>query len=376
MGKKGKTFQRQDIFRLYDENHGVVVVVDATRDDVVVPDALKVETRLEIEITRGSARRVKFNEGTVECTLFSADEDLEYTIPYGAIREVSPRTKEDFWDLKRAEIKRKHTAKKVAESVMWVLGCAGIGSLIYGFYYDVQYYGYSFYDGVVFLWRTPATFVLGKVCAVLVTMFETFFVIAIAPVAVLSSALSLSPAGTEIATVVVLAMWIWAFQATENSSQQGTTLSDLNLELLGLRPIFERRAFNIKSDYCFYVGPFDERATSIYQSHIREAIERVGLTIHRSDEIFGTSPVMDDIWISLNEAGIVLAEISGRNPNVMYEIGMAHTIGKKVIIITQDSSDIPFDLQRHRYIVYSDTPAGLEELEKKIVLSISQELGL
>lgn len=85
---------------------------------------------------------------------------------------------------------------------------------------------------------------------------------------------------------------------------------------------------------------------------------------------------MDDVWQSLNESGIIIAEVSGRDANVMYEIGIAHAIGKKVVMIAQDAGDIPFDLQRHRFIVYDNTEDGLRKLKDKLMLSVSQELGL
>jgi len=62
----------------------------------------------------------------------------------------------------------------------------------------------------------------------------------------------------------------------------------------------------------------------------------------------------------------ILADVTGKNPNVMYEIGMAHTIGKPVIIITQQIDDVPFDLRHYRCIVYEYTPRGCKDLERKI----------
>ena len=63
---------------------------------------------------------------------------------------------------------------------------------------------------------------------------------------------------------------------------------------------------------------------------------------------------MIGIWRSINEARIVIADITGGNPNVFYEIGIAHTIGKDVILISQDigEKDIPFDIHARRVIDY------------------------
>ena len=59
--------------------------------------------------------------------------------------------------------------------------------------------------------------------------------------------------------------------------------------------------------------------------------------------------------------------MTGRNPNVMYEIGMAHTVGKPVVMITQNREDVPFDLKHYRYIVYEYTPRGCQLLEEKLI---------
>ena len=82
---------------------------------------------------------------------------------------------------------------------------------------------------------------------------------------------------------------------------------------------------------------------------------------------------MEDIWIGINEAKVVIAEITGKNPNVFYELGIAHTLGKDVILITQNMKDIPFDLNRYRIIEYEDNSDGYDKLKRlltKFILAI------
>jgi hypothetical protein len=59
-------------------------------------------------------------------------------------------------------------------------------------------------------------------------------------------------------------------------------------------------------------------------------------------------------------------DFSGKNPNVFYEVGIANTLGKHVIPITQHMEDIPFDLRHHRVILYLNNKEGLDELRSKI----------
>lgn len=138
------------------------------------------------------------------------------------------------------------------------------------------------------------------------------------------------------------------------------------LEELGLKPRFNTLKFQKKENHCFYLCPFNEPFNTIYSDHVQPLIRSIGFTVERADEIFGTTPIIEDIWESINSAEFIIADLTDKNPNVMYEVGMAHTIGKPVIIMTQDITDVPFDLKHHRCIIYDYTPKGVANLEKRL----------
>jgi nucleoside 2-deoxyribosyltransferase len=77
----------------------------------------------------------------------------------------------------------------------------------------------------------------------------------------------------------------------------------------------------------------------------------------------------------LNRAEIIVADVTGRNGNVFYELGMAHTIGKPVIIITQNKEDVPFDLRHLRFFKYSDNAEGWLALRKNLKKAAISVLG-
>lgn len=108
--------------------------------------------------------------------------------------------------------------------------------------------------------------------------------------------------------------------------------------------------------------PFDE----IYRDHVVNALAIEVVTVSRADEIFGTEAVIEDIWSSIVASTFVVADLTTKNANVLYEVGMAHTVGKPVVIITQDMNDVPFDLRHRRCIVYSHTPRGCGRLEEQL----------
>lgn len=141
---------------------------------------------------------------------------------------------------------------------------------------------------------------------------------------------------------------------------------EVNLAEMGLSPRFNRIRFARRERHCFYLCPFAEPFNAVFYDHVKPALEREGFSVERADEIFGTGPIMEDIWEAINSCEIVIADVTGRNPNVMYEIGMAHTVGKPVLILTQDINDVPFDLKQYRCIVYGYTPRGCRQLEEKV----------
>jgi len=103
---------------------------------------------------------------------------------------------------------------------------------------------------------------------------------------------------------------------------------------------------------CFVVMPFHPLYEAEYERVIKPAVEEAGLTCVRGDEIYTRQAIVQDIWHSLRKARLVVAELSGRNPNVMYEIGLAHAIGKPIVLLTRNEEDVPFDLRALRYVYY------------------------
>lgn len=126
---------------------------------------------------------------------------------------------------------------------------------------------------------------------------------------------------------------------------------------------------------CFVIMPFRSVYATEYSDVIRPAVETAGLQCVRADEIYSRPHVTADIWRSLRSARVVIAELTGQNTNVFYEVGLAHALGKPVIIITRDEDDVPFDLKALRYLYYSiDDPFWGENLRKALASMIQKLL--
>jgi hypothetical protein len=118
---------------------------------------------------------------------------------------------------------------------------------------------------------------------------------------------------------------------------------------------------------CFVIMPFGGRFDELYQTTYAPAIQDLGLTPLRADEIYDNQPIIQDIDQSIRAATLILADVTGRNPNVNYELGAAHALKKEVVITTSDPADVPSDYRHIRYLIYNmERPGWDRYLAKEI----------
>jgi hypothetical protein len=125
----------------------------------------------------------------------------------------------------------------------------------------------------------------------------------------------------------------------------------------------------------FVLMPFTEKLKPVWEGHTKKVVAAMGLTVKRGDDFFTAHSIMADVWNAICGSRAIIADCTGRNPNVFYEIGVAHTIGKPVILTTQNPDDVPFDLRYLRYIEYEYTPPGMRRYEASLTETLMQ-LGL
>lgn len=105
-------------------------------------------------------------------------------------------------------------------------------------------------------------------------------------------------------------------------------------------------------DTCFVMMPFGEWFDRYYQDIYVPAIKDAGFEPVRADELFTTGSVVEQIWEQIEKAKLLLADLSGKNPNVFYELGLAHAAKQPVIFTAAQVEDVPFDLRHLRVIIY------------------------
>lgn len=120
-------------------------------------------------------------------------------------------------------------------------------------------------------------------------------------------------------------------------------------------------------DSCFVMMPFGGWFDRYYQDIYVGAVKAAGFEPVRSDELFTTGSVVEQIWEQISKSTVLLADLSNKNANVFYELGLAHAARKPVVLAARDIADVPFDLRHLRVIVYDvNEPKWAEKLSKSI----------
>tara|TARA_R110000782_G_scaffold102483_5_gene189508 strand:+ start:12226 stop:12609 length:384 start_codon:yes stop_codon:yes gene_type:complete len=121
---------------------------------------------------------------------------------------------------------------------------------------------------------------------------------------------------------------------------------------------------------CFVLMPFAADFDGIWEHVIRPVITGRGHECTRADDMFVAGRIMDQVIASIRRADYVVADLSGRNPNVFYELGFAHALDKPSVLLVRDLNDVPFDLRDQRVLVYQDSASGVASLQDRLSRSV------
>lgn len=123
--------------------------------------------------------------------------------------------------------------------------------------------------------------------------------------------------------------------------------------------------------FVFVLMPFQGAFDDIYKLGIKAAAEEAGAYAERVDEQMYDGSVLTRIYNQIAKADIIVSDMTGKSPNVFYETGYAHALDQRVILLTQDADDIPFDLKHHPHIIYEGSISNLkEQLFRSLVWAI------
>lgn len=117
----------------------------------------------------------------------------------------------------------------------------------------------------------------------------------------------------------------------------------------------------VERDLVFVLTPFHPKYKKQFEV-IASVCQSLGLTAMRGDEEFVSGDVFPHILRLIARARIIIANIDGRNPNVFYELGIAHAMGKTTILVAPRPEDVPFDIRTKRLVLFQ----SLEDLRSKL----------
>jgi len=120
--------------------------------------------------------------------------------------------------------------------------------------------------------------------------------------------------------------------------------------------------------------PFAAEFSPVFEA-IKAAAANAGLQCRRADDIWENASIIQDVVSLIDRSRIVVCDCTGRNPNVFYEAGIAHTLGREVILVAQNEHDIPFDLRHLRHVRYLNNGEGLAALTASLQARMETVVG-
>ena len=126
-------------------------------------------------------------------------------------------------------------------------------------------------------------------------------------------------------------------------------------------------AMKTQAPRAFVVMQFSDEFDALYNDVIRPTCEKFGFEVVRADDIYKSGLIIEDITRSIQEASVVIADITPNNPNVFYEVGYAHGIKKPTILLSERRREaLPFDVSGFRTLFYDNTIGGKSEVETRL----------
>lgn len=132
----------------------------------------------------------------------------------------------------------------------------------------------------------------------------------------------------------------------------------------------DKDSIQVKKGYAVFLTPFDHTSTKLYQT-CSSILNGMSILLQRTDNIVDKNDIMMNIVSQIIRAEFLIVNIDGRNPNVYYELGIAHAIGKPTILISKTEypdNSIGFDIRQKQIILYRDDA----ELEKELLYQINR----
>lgn len=164
----------------------------------------------------------------------------------------------------------------------------------------------------------------------------------------------------------------------KRSSNQSNAENSGNLprfEISQTQSILHGDQIMIKRGTAFVLIPHTKEFDDIFNYVIKPAMEANDLFALKADNIYQPGNILSQVWHEIRSAEVLLADVSGHNPNVIFELGLCYGVQRCPIILTRDPQELPFNLRNLRYIHYENTTSGAQRLKEQLTSTISEFLS-
>ena len=142
--------------------------------------------------------------------------------------------------------------------------------------------------------------------------------------------------------------------------------------LMRVNPVFQARTFEDKGLSSLVIMPLEAYWSEAIWMFFQDYLVELGYHVQRADALY-TSDKLESIWKALNESEVIIADLTYKHPGIFYMLGVAHTLGKSVILISQHERDVPMDFQAFGYIIYDNSQQGLALLKEELNQILKQK---
>lgn len=143
-------------------------------------------------------------------------------------------------------------------------------------------------------------------------------------------------------------------------------------EKLQVNSVLPGEGVNIKSGFAFVLLPHNDEHQQIYDFAIKPAMLENKLDVLKADDIFQPGAILAQVWEAIRTAEVIIADISGQNPNVIMELGLCYGVQRLPIQLVRDPDELPFNLRSLRYIQYDTTPSGIAKLKRDLSTVVAE----
>lgn len=143
--------------------------------------------------------------------------------------------------------------------------------------------------------------------------------------------------------------------------EKNTIVEPASNEHFTIKPIFKNTKFTTQKKCFIRLSNDDEMLFAA----LCEVLSWVNLEGIKSKGLEGVK-VLNTLWQKINESELLILDISGKNTTAFYELGLAHTLGKEVILLVQDARELPFDFKKFKHIIYEKNEEGIERLKAEL----------